>query len=130
MQENFYVSHNVRIYISSIKKNLIFNSLQKNSMLLSKQSMNSISSQVHYKRNCIQPFSKEKIRILRECMYYKIDYKFKNHFKLNVHKKIYLDYDGKRVVTLEGLDVYLSTWIHIMSVSDNLLSLYWICNGW
>jgi hypothetical protein len=81
---------------------------RKVAVLLSEESINLVSSQVFCKRNCVQPFSRMKIQVLRECMYCHTSFEFKNYLKLDVHKQIHLNGDGSRVVTLEGEEVCLA----------------------
>jgi hypothetical protein len=77
-------------------------------LLLSQGSINLVSSKVCCKRNCVQPFSRLKIRQLREHMYRQTGFEFKNHLKLDVHRQIHVNAEGCRVVTLEGEDVCLA----------------------
>jgi hypothetical protein len=49
-------------------------------------------------------------------MYYQTKFKFKNYLKLDVHRQIHVDADGRQVVTLEGEDVCLAAWKHIIKV--------------
>jgi hypothetical protein len=64
----------------------------------------------------VQPFSRTKIRLLRECMYREIEFEFKNYLKLDVHRQIHVNVEGCRVVTLEGEEVCLAAWRHIMGM--------------
>ena len=92
--------------------------------LLSPESVNLVSSEVCCKKNCVQPFPREKIRMLRERMYLLTGYEFKNHLKLEVHRQIHGGADGKKVVTLDGIGVCLSAWRHIMGVSETTYYRY------
>jgi hypothetical protein len=97
---------------------------RKANKLLSQESINLVSSQVCCKRNCVQPFSRAKIRLLRERMYLQTNFEFKNHLKLDVHRPIHADVEGRRVVTLEGEDVCLAAWRHIMGVPETTFYRY------
>jgi hypothetical protein len=72
----------------------------------------------------VQPFSRAKIRLLRERMYLQTNFEFKNHLKLDVHRPIHADVEGRRVVTLEGEDVCLAAWRHIMGVPETTFYYY------
>ena len=52
-------------------------------------------------------------------MYRDTTFKFQYHIKLDVHRQVHLNVEGKRVVTMEGIDVCLSGWWHIAGVSDS-----------
>ena len=39
--------------------------------------------------------------------------------KLDVHRQVHLNLEGKRVVTIEGIDVCMAAWRHISSVPDS-----------
>lgn len=90
----------------------------KSSGLLSQESINSVSSKVCCTRNCVQPFPREKIRCFRERMYSGTSYQFRFHMKLDIHRQVHRNADGKRVVTVEGIDVCLPAWRHIAGVSE------------
>ena len=96
----------------------------KANKLLSQESTNLVSSQVCCKRNCMQPFSRTKIRLLWKRMYLQINFEFKNHLKLDVHKEIHANIEGRRVVTLEGEDVCLAAWRYIMGVPKTTFYRY------
>jgi hypothetical protein len=72
----------------------------------------------------MQPFPRFKIRLLREQMYCKTEFEFKNHLKLDVHKQIHANADGCRVDTLKGEQVCLAAWKHIMEVSKTTFYCY------
>jgi hypothetical protein len=57
-------------------------------------------------------------------MYFQTDFEFKNHLKLVVHKQIHADIEGRLVVNLEGEDVCLATWRHIMRVLETTFYRY------
>ena len=52
-------------------------------------------------------------------MYRDTTFKFRYHVKLDVHQQVHVNVEGKRVVTMEGIDVCLSAWRHITGVSDS-----------
>ena len=66
----------------------------------------------------MQPFSRLKIQQLRESMYRQIEFEFRIHLKLDVHQQIRMNAQGCQVVTLEGEDVCLVAWRHIMGVPE------------
>jgi hypothetical protein len=51
-------------------------------------------------------------------MYCQSEFEFKNHLKLDVHGEIHADVEGHQVVTLEGEEVCLAGWRHIMGVPE------------
>ena len=87
--------------------------------LLTQQSINGVSSKVYCSKNYIQPFPREKIKAFRERMYRDTTFEFCYHMKLDVHRQVHWNVEGKKVVTLEGIDVCLSTWRHIAGVSES-----------
>jgi hypothetical protein len=64
----------------------------------------------------VQPFPRLKIKQLQKHMYHQTEYEFKIHLKLDVHRQIHVNAKGCRVVTLEGEEVCLAVWRHIMEV--------------
>jgi hypothetical protein len=92
--------------------------------LLSQESINLVSNKVCCKQNCVQPFPRLKIRQLRKHMYRQTEYEFKNHLKLDIHWQIHVNAEGHRVVTLEGEDVCLAAWRHIMGVPETTFYRY------
>ena len=87
--------------------------------LLTQQSINGVSSKVCCSKNCIQPFLREKIKAFRERMYRDTTFEFRYHMKLDVHRQVHRNAEGKKVITVEGIDVCLSTWRHIAGVSES-----------
>ena len=85
--------------------------------LLTAESINSVSSKVCCSSNCVQPYPRDKIRAFRERMYRETSHEFKQHMKLDVHRQVHRNAQGKRVITVEGIDVCLSAWRHIAGVS-------------
>jgi hypothetical protein len=49
-------------------------------------------------------------------MYHQTKFEFKNHLNFDVHRQIHANTDKYRVVTLEGEEVCLAVWRHIMGV--------------
>jgi hypothetical protein len=92
--------------------------------LLSQESINLVSSKVCCKRNCMQPFPRLKIWQLRERMYRQTEFEFKNHLKLDIRWQIHVNAEGCQVVTLEGEDVCLAAWRHILGVSETTFYRY------
>ena len=87
--------------------------------LLMQQSINGVSSKVCCSKNCIQPFPREKIKAFWEHMYQDTTFEFRYHMKLDVHRQVHWNAEGKKVVTLEGIDVCLFAWRHIARVSES-----------
>ncbi|KAG0581688.1 hypothetical protein KC19_3G000300 [Ceratodon purpureus] len=90
----------------------------KSKGLLTQESINAVSSKVCCSRNCVQPFPRDKIRAFRERMYRETTFKFRFHMKLEVHRQVHRDASGKRVATVEGIDVCVAAWRHIAGVSE------------
>jgi hypothetical protein len=57
-------------------------------------------------------------------MYRQTEYEFKNHLKLDVHQQIQVNVEGRCVVTLEGEEVCLAVWRHIMRVPETTFYHY------
>ena len=72
----------------------------------------------------MQPFPRLKIQLLQEHMYCQFVFEFKNHLKLDVHGEIHADKEGHQVVTLEGEEVCLAAWRHIMEVPETTFYCY------
>jgi hypothetical protein len=49
---------------------------------------------------------------------------FKNHLKLEVHRQIHMNVEGCRVVTLQGEEVCLVAWRHIMGLPETTFYRY------
>ena len=97
---------------------------RKSSSLLTTADINSVSSQICCKKNCVQPFPRQKIEVLRQRMYSSTQFQFRQHLKLDVHRQIHDDGDGNSVVTLEGMDICLTAWRIIMGVSKTTFYRY------
>lgn len=96
----------------------------KTENLLTPHEINIVASQVCCRKNCVQPFPRAKIAILRQRMYCSTDFSFRQHMKLDVHRQIHDDGVGNDVVTLEGIDVCLVAWRFIMGVSKTTFYRY------
>jgi hypothetical protein len=57
-------------------------------------------------------------------MYRQTEFEFKNHLKLDVHRQIHVNAKGCQVGTLEGEDVCLAAWRHIMGVPETTFYRY------
>ena len=84
--------------------------------LLSKESFNLVSSKVCCLKNFVQPFPIEKIKSFHERMYNRSTFKFRAHMKIEVHRLVHRDTHGRRMVTVEGINVCMRTWMHISKV--------------
>ena len=84
--------------------------------LLSEESINLVSSRVCCLKNCVQPFPREKIKSFREGMYNQSTFKFRAHMKTEVHRAVYRDARGQRMVIVEGINVCMCVWMHISGV--------------
>jgi hypothetical protein len=109
---------------NKLLQNVVPELSRRTTTLLLEESINLVSSKVCYKRNCVQPFSRLKIQLLREQMYCQTEFDFKNHLKLDVHRQIHANAEGCRVVTLEGEEVCLAAWRHIMEVPETTFYRY------
>ena len=88
----------------------------KGQRLLTQESINAVASKVCCVNDCVQPFSRERIRAFRDHMYQNTSFEFRNHMKLDVHCQVHFNLEGKRVVTIEGIDVCMVAWRHISGV--------------
>ena len=90
----------------------------KSKGLLTHKSINVVSSKVCRSKNCVQPFPRKKIQAFRERMYRETSFQFRFHIKLDVHRQIHRDANGKRVAIIEGIDVCVAVWRYIARVSE------------
>ena len=67
--------------------------------LMTPPSINAVASNTCCSQNCVQYYRREKIKILRMRMYDKTKVQFRNHIKLDVHRKFHRRAEGRRVVT-------------------------------
>ena len=91
----------------------------KSSVLLSDQAINSVAGNACCSRSCVQHFSRQKIKVLRNRMYSGTTVQFRRHMKLDVHRQFHVDMNRRSVVTLEGTDVCPAAWQLIMGVSES-----------
>ena len=89
---------------------------KREEQLLTLESVNLVASKMCCSKNCCQPFPREKIMALRKQMYESSDFKFKAHFKIDVHNRFHQAPDGSMMVTTEGIDVCARAWQHITGV--------------
>ena len=75
-------------------------------------------------KNCAQTFPREKIKLLRERMYVGTMFQFRSHLKLDVYCQIWTESDGRKIVTLEGVDVCHEAWRHIMAIPESTFYQY------
>ncbi len=92
--------------------------------LLTQESINAVSSKVCCSQNCIQPFPREKIRAFRERMYRNSTFKHRAFMKTEVHRQIHRDARGRRMVTVEEINVCLRAWMHIAGVAESTFYRY------
>ena len=92
--------------------------------LLRQQNINFVSTRDCCLQHCAQIFPRDKIKTLRERMYVGTSFQFRCHMKLDVHRQSRTLGDGRKVVTLEGLDVCHIAWRHIMGVSESTFYRY------
>ena len=62
--------------------------------------------------------SREKIKLFRERMYDRSTFKFRAHMKTDVHKSVHRDACGRRMVTVEWINVCMRAWMHISEVLE------------
>lgn len=97
--------------------------ISRNEEKLSQQSILSIASQVCCTLNCVQPFSREKITALRQQVWPDTDFKLKSLVKLDIQGCFHYDKFGRKMVTIESIDVRPKAWMFIMGVPKTRLSL-------
>ena len=84
--------------------------------LLTQESINAVSSKTCCSQNCVQPFSRAKIRAFRERMYHNSTFKHRAFMKMEVYRQVHRDSRGRRMVTVEEILVYMRAWMHIYLV--------------
>ena len=92
--------------------------------VLQQQQINLVASKDCCSRRCAQTFPRDKIKLLRERMYVGTTFQFRCHLKLDVHRQTRTDHDGRKVVTLEGVDVCHQAWRLIMDVPESTFFRY------
>ena len=99
--------------------------------LLTQESINAVSSKTCCSQNCIQPFSRAKIRAFRERIYHNSTFKHKAFMKTKVHRQVHRDSHGQRMVIVEEIPVCMQAWMHISGVPESTFYRYqtYINNG-
>ena len=97
-------STSARSYMSTVRNPPRETSV-KTKDLLTQESINVVSSKTCCSQNCVQPFSREKIRAFRERMYHNSTFKHRAFMKTEVHKQVHRDARGRRMVTIEEIPV-------------------------
>jgi hypothetical protein len=92
--------------------------------LLTRESINSVSSKTCCSQNCVQPFPREKIRAFRERMYHNSTFKHRAFMKTEVHRHVHRDARGRRMVTVEEIPVCMRAWMHISGVPESTFYRY------
>ena len=92
--------------------------------LLQQQDINFVATRDCCSHRCAQTFPRDRIRSLHERMYVGTSFQFRCYMKLDVHQQSRTLGDGRKVVTLEGLDVCHNAWRHIMGVSKSTFYRY------
>ena len=92
--------------------------------VLQQQQINLVASKDCCSRRCAQIFPREKIKLLRERMYVGTTFQFWCHLKLDIHRQSRIDHDGRKVVTLEGVDVCHQAWRLIIDVPESTFFQY------
>ena len=91
---------------------------------MQQQQINLVASKDCCSRRCVQTFPREKIKLLCERMYVGTTFQFSCHLKLDIHRQSRIDHDGRKVVTLEGVDVCHQAWRLIMTVPESTFFRY------
>jgi hypothetical protein len=93
----------------------------KKLLKLSTQSINFVLSITYCRKNCVQLFPCAKIHILRSQFFQEGGKYFKSHRLLDIHRQIHHDFFGKKMITLEGIDVCpvprLQSWVSLGQIS-------------
>ena len=89
----------------------------KKVLKLSTQSINSMSSVICCKKNCVQPFPCATIHNLRSQFFHEGEQYFKSHRLLDIHRQIHHNSEGNKMIILEGCDVCPKSWYTIMGIS-------------
>ena len=92
--------------------------------VLQQQQINLVVSKDCCSRRCAQTFPREKIKLLCERMYIGTTFQFRCHLKLDVHRQSRTNHDGRKAVTLEGVDVCHQAWRLIMDVPESTFFQY------
>ena len=86
---------------------------------LGETSIRSIATKDCCAKKCCQLFSRDKIKSLRHEMWL-ADFCMRSAKILEVHRNMHFDVEGRKVVTLENIDVCCTAWyiIHVVSKVD------------
>ena len=86
---------------------------------LSDASIRSVASNDCCAQRCCQLFPRDKIKSLRQEMWLG-DFRMRSAKKLEVHRNMHFDVEGRKVVTLENIEVCCKAWyiIHAVSKAD------------
>ena len=112
-----------RPYTSSIR-NPTHDTAAKTKFLLTEESINLVSSNVCCRKNCVQPFPRERIRAFRERMYRNSTFKHRAFMKTDVHRHIHEDARRRKMVTIEGINVCLHAWMLIAGIAESTFYRY------
>jgi len=96
----------------------------KAKQLLTQESINLVASKVCCSKNCVQPFLREKIKVLREHMYRNTTFKFRSFMKTDVHQSIFTDINGRKMVVVEKISVCMRAWMLISGVPESTFYCY------
>ena len=109
---------------TSTARNPLCPTTTKSDCLLRQQNINFVSTRDCCSQHYAHIFPRDKIKTLHERMYVGTSFQFRCHMKLDVHRQSCTLGDGRKVVTLEGLDVCHNAWRHIMGVSESTFYRY------
>ena len=86
---------------------------------LGDESIRAVATKDCCTKRCCQLFPRDKIKSLREEMWL-ADFRMRSAKKLEVHRNMHFDAKGRRVVTLENIEVCCAAWyiIHAVSKAD------------
>ena len=96
--------------------------IPKKEALLTIKSIRNVSTMSYCSKNFLQRFLHDRIEALRSEMHVEGSVYHWKYRKLDVHKKIHRDANGRDMITLEGIKVYPKAWTTIMGVHK--LSFY------
>ena len=90
--------------------------IPKKEALLSMESIRNVATKTCCSKSCLQPFSRDKIEVLRSEMHVEGSVYHRKYRQLDVHKQIHKDVNGKEMITLEGFEVCPKAWTTIMGL--------------
>ena len=88
----------------------------KRQRLLGEESIREVATKDCCGRRCCQLFPRDKMKAIREEMWLG-DFRLRSTKKLDVHRTIHVNAEGRKVITLEGTDVCCTAWYNIHGVS-------------